>query len=174
LHHITAALGFAYVLVGRAGEGLPLLESETPWRMGRAIQLAWLAEAYLLAGRLEEAARRAEMALALAREHHERGHEAWTLRLHGEISLARGHPGMDAAEGAYRQAMDLAQRLEMRPLLAHCHLGLGRLLHRLGRAAAARRELEGSLTLFRSMAMEIWASRAASELAASAPGPGGS
>ena len=60
--------------------------------------IAWLGEAYLLAGRLGRgAATLARPALELARGHSERGNEAWALRLLGEIAAHRDP--LDAASG---------------------------------------------------------------------------
>jgi len=56
-----------------------------------------LGEAQLLAGYLEEA-----QALALAREHQERGHQAYALRLLGEIAAQREPPASDQAGDYYR------------------------------------------------------------------------
>ena len=56
-----------------------------------------LGEAQLLAGRLEEAHALAERALALAREHQERGHQAYALRLLGEIAARREPPEHEQA-----------------------------------------------------------------------------
>ena len=36
------------------------------------------------------------------------------------------------AENHYRQALALAEELGMRPLIAHCHVGLGKLYRRTG------------------------------------------
>ena len=63
--------------------------------------------------------------------------EAWALRLLGEIArasliLRRCEP----AETHYRQALALAEELGMRPLVAHCHLGLGKLYRRTGKRRA--------------------------------------
>ena len=52
-----------------------------------------LGEAHLLAGRLEEAQALAEQALVFARAHQERDHEAYTLRLRGEMTTRRDPPG---------------------------------------------------------------------------------
>ena len=84
-----------------------------------------LGEAYLWTGRLEEATRLAERVLALSRDRKERGNQAWALRLLGEIAVQREPPETDQAEAHYRQALALAEELGMRPLQAHCHLGLG-------------------------------------------------
>ena len=96
--------------------------------------------------------------VTLAREHGERGHEAWALRLLGEIA-AQGDP-LDAtqAERHYREAGALASELGMRPLQARCQLGLGRL--RRDRAAVL-----GAVDLFRSMDMRVWLAEAERELA---------
>ena len=100
-----------------------------------------LGEAQLLAGRLEEAHALAERALALAREHQERGHQAYALRLLGDIAAQREPPEVEQAEAYYRQALALADELGMRPLQAHCHCGLGMLYTRVGRPEQARTEL---------------------------------
>jgi hypothetical protein len=64
----------------------------------------------------------------------------------------------------YREAIAIANRTEIRPLVAHAHLGLGRLSRCAGRPDVAREELEAGLALFRSMGMAFWASRAEGEL----------
>ena len=54
----------------------------------------------------------------------ERGHEAWALRLLGEIAVRADSPDPEAAVTYYAQALALAGELGMRPLVAHCHRGL--------------------------------------------------
>jgi hypothetical protein len=54
--------------------------------------IAYLSEAYLLAGRMDEAVTQALRALDLSHEHQERGHQAWVHRLLGEIYLHREPP----------------------------------------------------------------------------------
>ena len=100
--------------------------------------LANLGEAYLLAGRGCEASETAGVGLELSRKHMERGHEAWCLRLLGEIASRGGRP--KDAEIHLREAIALAAALGMRPLLAHCHLGLARLYRDTGDRAAAAEE----------------------------------
>src|SRR5262249_61950937 len=96
----------------------------------RALQVLWLAEANLLTGRIDASARLATEVLALARAHHEQGHEAWALRLLGEIALRREPLDADSAERSYRQSITIADRLEMRPLVAHCRSALAPLYPR--------------------------------------------
>ena len=81
----------------------------------------------MLAGRLEEAHALAERALTLAREYQERGHQAYALRLLGEIAAHRDPPESELAEAHYRQALALAEELGMRPLAGALPPGLGTL-----------------------------------------------
>ena len=53
----------------------------------------------------------------------------------------------------------------MRPLQAHCHLGLGRLFRLVGRADAARTELSTAVELLRAMGMTFWLPGAEAEVA---------
>jgi tetratricopeptide (TPR) repeat protein len=115
-----------------------------------------LGEAQLLAGRLEEAHALAERALVHARAHQERGHEAYTLHLLGEIVAQREPPQYEQAEAHYRQALALADELGMRPLQAHCHRGLGTLYSLIGQQAQARTELLAAIALYRAMEMAFW------------------
>ena len=72
---------------------------------------------------------------------------------------------VEAAEAAYRQALALAEALGMRPLLAHCHLGLGTLYTKVGRLAQARAALWTAIELFQAMGMTFWLPRAETTLA---------
>ena len=62
----------------------------------------------------------------------------------------------DPAEAYYRQALALADELGIRPLVAHCHLGLGRLRGQTGRGEEARSALTTAIALYRSMDMTFW------------------
>ena len=69
------------------------------------------------------------------------------------------HPDQfDAESGAahYRQALALAQLHGMRPLVAHCHLGLGKLYRRIGKPEHARENLTAATTMYREMDMDFW------------------
>jgi tetratricopeptide (TPR) repeat protein len=124
-----------------------------------------LGEAHLLAGRLEEAHALAEQALALARGHQERGHQAYALRLLGDIAARRDPPESDQAEAHYRQALALTEELGMRPLQAHCHRGLGKLYADIGRRTEARAELTTAIDLYRAMDMTFWLPQSEAALA---------
>ncbi|MGH7312011.1 MAG: hypothetical protein ACREJV_02480 [Candidatus Rokuibacteriota bacterium] len=96
----------------------------------------------------------------------ERGHEAWALRLRGEIAAETTASGIELAEAAYRQALAIADELGMRPLAVHCHLGLGMLYRRARRPGPARRELAAGAHLFGATKMTFWLPRVETELAA--------
>jgi len=134
-------------------------------RVGQSLRLAYLSEAYLLAGRPDRVLDPALRALTLSREHKERGHEAYVMRLLGEIALRREPLEAEQAEASYQQALALAEELGMRPLLAHCHLGLGKLYTKIGRRAEARAELSAAIALYRAMEMTFWLPQAEATLA---------
>jgi predicted ATPase/class 3 adenylate cyclase/DNA-binding winged helix-turn-helix (wHTH) protein len=159
---MAAALGAAYTLGGRVADAVPLLtqalEQITAGEtvVFRALCCLSLGEAQLLASSLEEAHALAEGALALARVHQERGHEAYALRLLGDITARRQPPESARAETHYRQALALAEELGMCPLQAHCHLGLGTLYGQTGQMERARAALAAAIDLYRAMAMTFW------------------
>ena len=126
--------------------------------------LIHLSEGHRLAGRLDEAAHGAIRALELARAYQERGHQAYALRLLGEIAAHRERSEIEPAETHYRQAMALAEELGMRPLVAHCHLGLAKLYRRTGKRKQARDHLTTAMTMYREMSMTHWLEQAETEM----------
>jgi tetratricopeptide (TPR) repeat protein len=124
-----------------------------------------LGEAQALAGHLEEADILAEGALAHARTHQERSHQAYALRLLGDIAARREPPEVAQAEAHYRQALALAEELGMRPLQAHCHRGLGTLYATTGQRQQARAALATAIDLYRTMDMTFWLPQAEAALA---------
>jgi class 3 adenylate cyclase/tetratricopeptide (TPR) repeat protein len=171
LSRIAAGLGSASALQGRLAEGRALLEEaiSESIRMGvlygHADRVAWLSEVCRLAGRGEEAWQHARQALDLARQQKARGGEAHALYQLGAVQ-AHADP-LDAKQAAahYQQALALAEELGMRPLVAHCHHGLGRLYYQTGRAEQARAELSAAIELYRVMEMTFWLPQAEAALA---------
>jgi tetratricopeptide (TPR) repeat protein len=167
----AAALGCAYACAGRVAEAMPLLEEaeQTGAAMGtmggQSLRVGYVSEAYLLAGRMEEAVQLAGRALALSRDHKERGYQAWALRLLGEIAAHQDPPEIEPAANHYQQALALAEELGMRPLVAHCHLGLGTLYAKTGQGEQARAELSTAIAMYRAMAMAFWLPQAEGALA---------
>jgi hypothetical protein len=57
------------------------------------------------------------------------------------------------AEGCYGRALALAEPPGIRPLLAHCHLGLGKMHHRMDDPGQAREHLTTATQMYREMGM---------------------
>jgi tetratricopeptide (TPR) repeat protein len=159
---MAAALGAAYILDRRIADAVSLLTQAVEQTIAteRVIYQALcglaLGESQLLAGRLEEALALTERTLALARERQERGHQAYALRLLGDIAARRDPPEGEPAVAHYQQALVLADALGMRPLVAHCHHGLGTLYAKTGQAEQARAELSTAMEMYRAMEMPFW------------------
>jgi tetratricopeptide (TPR) repeat protein len=171
LSRIAAGLGSAAALQGRLAEGRALLEeaisesSRTGELQGQADRVAWLSEVCRLAGRGEEAWQHARQALDLARQQKERGGEAHALYQLGAVQAHADPPDTAQAEAFYQQALTLAEALGMRPLQAHCHLGLGTLYVRIGRLEQACAALSTAIGLYRAMDMTFWLPQAEAALA---------
>jgi Flp pilus assembly protein TadD len=72
---------------------------------------------------------------------------------------------VEPAEAHYQQALALAEQLGMRPLQAHCHLGLGILYAKVGQQETARTEISAAIKLYRAMEMTFWLPQAEAALA---------
>jgi tetratricopeptide (TPR) repeat protein len=157
---IAAALGATYTLAGRVADAVPLLTQALERTIATAIVgfqalcSLPLGEAQAQADRLEAAHALAEHTLALARKLQERGNQAYALRLLGDIVAQREPPQTEPAE-----------ELGMRPLQAHCHLGLGALYGRTGQRQQAHTELSTAIALYRNMEMQFWLPQAEAALA---------
>jgi pentatricopeptide repeat protein len=167
---IASSLGAAYALAGRVAEALSLLDQmlervvtggRTPYQ---SFALAELSEAYLLVGHVDAASMLTGRLLELSRTHTGRGYQAHAYRLLGDVAIRREPPDIDQATAHYRQALALADELGMRPLLAHCHYGLGILYNRIGRPEQARTALSVAIELYRAMEMTFWLDRAEAAL----------
>jgi hypothetical protein len=103
-------------------------------------------------------------ALALARHYQERGYEALALRQLGAVQAHAASPEVELAVTSYRQALTLAEALGMRPLQAHCHLGLGTLYVKTGQRQQARVTRATAINLYRAMDMTFWLPQAKATL----------
>jgi tetratricopeptide (TPR) repeat protein len=126
---------------------------------------AELSEAYLLAGQRDELLRLVGRALERSPDLKERGHQAWLLRLLGEIAARRDPPEAEQAQRYYRQALALADARGMRPLQAHCHRGLGMLYATTGQQKQARAALSTAIAMYQSLAMTFWLPQTVAALA---------
>lgn len=135
---LILTLSHALALSGRISEALAFLEqggemADLTRVIGRQSERACtLSEIYWRSGHDAEAKKLAAQAHKRAHETKERGHEAYALRLLGDIALHHKPPDIEHAATHYQHALTLANELGMRPLQAHCHRGLGTLYHRTG------------------------------------------
>jgi class 3 adenylate cyclase/tetratricopeptide (TPR) repeat protein len=166
-----AALGHVYAWSGRITEGVSCLQqaltaSESAGiGVYHSLSVEQLGEAYLLAHQVEDARACADRAVMLARGRGERGYEAWALRLLGDIASHHARPDVATAAARYRAAMTLAAELEMRPLGAHCQLGLGRLYRRTDRSEQAQDHLATAAAMYGEMGMRFWLEQADAAMA---------
>ena len=159
-----AQIGETTRALSRVQEGEQLLERQAA--KGIVAHRAWgyhaVSRACLLLGQLDEAQRLAHRSLESSQ--HQPGFRAHALRLLGDLAT---HPDrFDAAggEAMYRQALAIAQPQRMRPTIAHCRLGIGRLLHRTGKPEHAREHLIAATDMFREMDIGIWVEQGEAEL----------
>ena len=117
-----------------------------------------------MAGRYEEASEYGRRALSLTRERRERAFEAYALLVLGDIGTYSPHLYPETSENYYHQATALAREIGMRPLVAHCHLGLGKLYRRTGKREQAQEHLTAAATMYREMGMTYWLEKAEAEL----------
>jgi hypothetical protein len=115
--------------------------------------------ASLVLGRIDEARRLAHAAVESASERTDFLPDA--LQLTGDVATQAS--GLDAERGraCYADARALAEKRRMRPLVAHCHGGLGRLHRALGDEATARHHLVTAAAMYREMDMRFWLDDAA-------------
>jgi hypothetical protein len=52
----------------------------------------------------------------------------------------------------------------MRPLVAHCHLGLGKIYRRSGKRQEAQEHFTTAATMYREMDMQFWLMQAEAEI----------
>jgi tetratricopeptide (TPR) repeat protein len=121
-----------------------------------------LGRACLLLHRLDEARRWAQRAIDWSPRHP--GFVAHAQHLLGDIATHPDRFEAECGEAHYREALALAEPREMRPLVAHCHLGLGRLYRRVGKRDQAREDLATATTMDRDMGMKYWLEKAEAEM----------
>ena len=84
------------------------------------------------------------------------GFAAHALHLLGDIATHPDRFDAERGEAHYRKALALAEPRGMRPLVAHCHLGLGKLYRRTGEREQAQEHLATATTMYREMDMRFW------------------
>ena len=160
-----AQLGEASEALNRLREGEQLLERQAA--RGIVAHRGWayhaLGRAGLLLGRLDEARRLGDRAVEASEGYP--GFAAHALHLLGDIATDPDHFDAQGGEAHYRQALALAEPRGMRPLVAHCHLGLGKLYRRTGkRSRQAQEHVATATTMYRDMGMTYWLEQAEAEM----------
>ena len=135
------------LLEGRPGEALPLLTRalEAYRATGAGVWLPYflsiLGNAYIQAGRLDDARETLNEGLATAERSNELCQKAELLRLNGELTLLTGSHKAGAAEDCFRQAIGTAQLQLSKAWELRATTSLARLYKRQGRHTEARQLL---------------------------------
>jgi tetratricopeptide (TPR) repeat protein len=173
-HGLSEAVALSAVLLARVGEpsealarlreSQQLLDADTAMGYLSFHRHAYrsLGRAALLLGRVEEAQTLADRALEHAPP--QPASVASTSHLVGDIAAHPDRFDAQRSEAHYRQALTLAVARGMRPLIAHCHGGLGSLYRRLGKADDASAHLTIATTMYRQMGMTYSLDKAEAEL----------
>jgi tetratricopeptide (TPR) repeat protein len=172
--HLPIALAASSWVLAHAGEVSEARDQRRESRLiterltarGYAINLGWtyhaLGRASFALGEIGEAWSLGTRAVECARSYPGAAAHAWHLL--GDIAAHRDRGDAERAEALYRRALTLAEPRHMRPLVAHCHLGLGTLFRQTGRRDLAREQLALALTMYRALAVRAWPDRAEAEL----------
>jgi hypothetical protein len=89
---------------------------------------------------------------------------AHALHLRGDIATHPDRFDAESGETYYSKALALAEPRGMRPLVAHCHRGLGNLYGHLGKRQEAREHFTVATTMYREMAMGFWLEQTEAEM----------
>jgi class 3 adenylate cyclase/tetratricopeptide (TPR) repeat protein len=159
-----AQIGRATETLASVDEGERLVDRQVA--RGFRGQSGWdygvLGRACLLIGRLDDAQRLGERAVECSASQF--GFQAHAQHLLGDVAAHPTRFDAERGEQCYRNALALGQPRGMRPLVAHCHLGLGKLYHRLGNRNQAQQHLTTASAMYREMGMTYWLEQAEMEM----------
>jgi tetratricopeptide (TPR) repeat protein len=155
----AGSLGYAYLLANEPRRALTVLEEGTkPSNLQGAIWIVHpitvLADTYRAVGDIALATETASRALKLAKEGEARGLEAWAMHVMAGINVAAER--FDEAKQWYLRALQQASNLSMRPLVAHCHMGLSNCNLSLGNQKETQLENKKAMEIYRSLRMTHW------------------
>jgi tetratricopeptide (TPR) repeat protein len=164
---MAASSAWALAQVGKASEALTWFRDGEQLLEGHLAKgflgpVAWtcysLGRAGLLLGRLDEARSLGERAVKYSLSQH--GCAAHALHLLGDIATHPDRFDAGSGEAHYRKALAAAEPRGMRPLVAHCHLGLSKLYQRTDKRQEAQEHLILATTMYREMDMRFWLEQA--------------
>jgi tetratricopeptide (TPR) repeat protein len=161
---VSVQLGEQSEAINWLREGEELLEQQVA--RGNLGEVAFachvLGRVCLLLGRIEGAQRLASRAMDASAFRPTMAPQALWL-----LADIASHPDCfdpEHAETYYGKAMAAAEVQGRRPVIAHCHLGLGKLYQRTGKGEEAREHLTTATTMYREMDMRFWLEQAEAEL----------
>ena len=137
------------LLERQAGQGIVGHRSWAYHAVGRAL---------LRLGQLDRARGLAERAIETSTR--QPGFSAHAHHLLGDIETNAERFDHERGACHFRDALALAQRHGMRPLVAHCHLGLGKIHRRAGKAGDAEHHHATATAMYRDMDMRFWLAQA--------------
>ncbi|HMB34726.1 MAG TPA: sigma 54-interacting transcriptional regulator [Methylomirabilota bacterium] len=162
---IATDLAYARRLSGRVEEASSLLAgaiqeaAEHGLLSQHSLRHAYLSEAELAAGRPDDASAAAARAVTLAVEHGEDGFRVEALRALARAARRGATPDVEVSARHLEDALAIAQRLGMRPAVAHCHGDLAEVNHGAGRGEAAAMHLDAARALYRELNLPFWLER---------------
>ena len=166
-----AGAAWALAQLGRAEEALTCLaESEQLAEAlaardapggARGTRLHVLGRACLVLGRLDEAQSLAERAIEASPQQPAYAAHAWHLL--GDVATHADRFDSARALTCYRETLVRAEPRGMRPLIAHCYLGIGRVHGRLGKRDTAGEHLARAVMMYRDMGLSYWLDQADAE-----------
>ena len=155
---VLAQLGETSESLNRLREGEQLIERAAARGFAGGGISHWLGRTSLLLGRLDEARRLGNHVIeSFPRQ---LGFVAHAFHLLGDVATHPDRFEAERGEARYREALALAEPRGMRPLVAHCHLGLAKLYRRTGQLQQAREHLITAATMYRDMDMRFWLEQA--------------
>jgi tetratricopeptide (TPR) repeat protein len=156
-----AQLGEVNETLNHLREGERALErSEFVFQHGWGFQS--LGRACLLLDRLDDARLFGDRAIEFSSNHP--GNAAWAMHLLGDVATHPDRFDAERGEAHYRHSLTVAEPRGMRPLVAHCHLGLGKMHHRMGNPGQAQQHLTIAAAMYREMGMTYWLEQVEAEL----------
>ena len=156
---VAGSLGNVYLHLGQPENALPILIEAVDRRYSESsitpplYTLATLSEAYLQQGLIDEAKDFIRKALDIFDNTGEHCFGAWATLVDAKILLKSG--AERRAEQKFRQAIDMAEKLKMRPLQAHGHFELGKSLMK-HKDTECHDIFKKAADLFRSLDMNFW------------------
>ena len=150
-----AQIGDAEEALNRVRESEEHLERQEA--MGIFVHRGWsyhaVGRACLMLGRLDEAQRFADRSIESSL--YQPGLAAYAKCLLGDLASHPNHFDAESAVAHYREALALTEARGMRPVVAHCHFGLGRLHRRSGNSERARPHLNAAKDMYGGMGMGL-------------------